>query len=235
MVRNSVSRASTISTEECLLTLTEDEFSVIERKMDKIDQRLDDLYKNWYAEYSDVTSSEACEEIKKFYQPYLEKYESKYRIFYHMLQQPYSLSARESTSGMTPSLVALDDVPSLRQREWKRGEPGEDIPQQYTTISRHLTPVTPRHDKMRLEPSLNLTPDGSLNDLPAAMGNTKETREREQKHAPERRLLEAPLENTFEEIHDTHPKSKPESHTKEVPRRIQRTREVSREEAIAST
>ena len=95
-----------------------------------------------------------------------------------MLQQPYSLSARESTSGMTPSLVALGDVPSLRQREWIRGEPGEDIPQQYTTISRHLTPVTPRHEKMRLDPSLNLTPEGSLNDLPATVGNIEETRER---------------------------------------------------------
>ena len=66
MVRNSVSRASTISAEECLLTLTEDDFSVIKKKMDKIDQRLDDLYKNWHAEYRDATSSEACEEIKKF-------------------------------------------------------------------------------------------------------------------------------------------------------------------------
>ena len=124
MVRNSVSRASTISAKECLLTLTEDDFSVIKKKMDKIDQRLDDLYKNWHAEYRDATSSEACEEIKKFYQPYLEKYKSKYRILYHMLQQPYPLSARESTSGMTPSLVALDDAPLLRRREWIRGEPG---------------------------------------------------------------------------------------------------------------
>ena len=112
MIRNSVSRASTISTEEHLLTLTEDDFSVIKKKMDKVDQRLDDLYKNWHTEYWDATSSEACEEIKRFYQPYLEKYESKYRILYHMLQQPYSLSARESTSGMTPSLLALDDAPS---------------------------------------------------------------------------------------------------------------------------
>ena len=181
MVRNSVSRASTISAEECLLTLTEDDFSDIKKKMDKIDQRLDDLYKNWHAEYWDARSSEAHEEIKKFYQPYLEKYKSKYRILYHMLQQPYSLSTRESTSGMTPSLVALDDAPSLRRREWIRGEPGEDIPRQYTTISGHLTPVTPKHEKMRLDPSLNLTPEGSLNDLPAAVGNTEETREREQK------------------------------------------------------
>ena len=37
MVRNSVSRVSTISAEECQLTLTEDDFMTIQRKMDKID------------------------------------------------------------------------------------------------------------------------------------------------------------------------------------------------------
>ena len=46
IVRNSVSRASTISAEECQLTLTEDDFLAIQRKMDEIDQRLDELYKN---------------------------------------------------------------------------------------------------------------------------------------------------------------------------------------------
>ena len=40
-----------------------------------------------------------------------------------MLQQPNSISAQESTSGMTPSLAALDDAPSLRRKEWIRGEP----------------------------------------------------------------------------------------------------------------
>ena len=51
MVRNSVSRASTISTEKPQLTLTEDDFLATQRKMDKIDQRLEELYKNWHAEY----------------------------------------------------------------------------------------------------------------------------------------------------------------------------------------
>ena len=54
MVRNSVSRASTISAEEHQLSLTEDDFLAIRRKMDKIDQRLDELYKNWHAEYRDA-------------------------------------------------------------------------------------------------------------------------------------------------------------------------------------
>ena len=53
VVRNSISRVSTISAEEQQLTLTEEDFSVIKKKMDKIDQRLDDLYKNWHAEYGE--------------------------------------------------------------------------------------------------------------------------------------------------------------------------------------
>ena len=91
VIRKSVSRASTISVEEHQLTLTEDDFLAIQRKMDKIDQRLDESYKNWQAEYKDAVISEDCEEIKKFYEPYLKKYESKYRILYHLLQQPTSL------------------------------------------------------------------------------------------------------------------------------------------------
>ena len=128
IVRNTVSRASTISAEEHQLTLTDDDFMIIQQKMKKIDQRLDELYKNWHAEYRDALSLEECEEIKKFYKPYLEKYESKYRILYHFLQQPSSFSTQESTSGITPSLVALDDAQALRCREWIRGDPGEDVP-----------------------------------------------------------------------------------------------------------
>ena len=51
VVRNSISRASTISAEEQQMALTEKEFSMIKKKMDKIDHRLDELYKNWHVEY----------------------------------------------------------------------------------------------------------------------------------------------------------------------------------------
>ena len=37
------------------------------------------------------------------------------------------LSAHEHTSEITPSLPALDNAQALRKREWRRGEPGEDI------------------------------------------------------------------------------------------------------------
>ena len=114
MVRNTVSRASTISAEEHQLALTEDDFLAIQKKLDKIDQKLDDLYTNWHAEYRDAATSEECDEIKKFYKPYLEKYESKYRILYHLLQRPSVLSTQEMTLGITPSLAALDDALSLK-------------------------------------------------------------------------------------------------------------------------
>ena len=112
---------------------------------------------------------EECDEIKRFYKPFLAKYESKYKILYHMLQQPSLISTQETTSGITPSLAALDDVPSLRQREWIQGEPGEDVLQQYSNISGCLTPTTPKCEDMRLEPSLNVTPEGSLVDLPVVV------------------------------------------------------------------
>ena len=82
VVRNTISRASTILAEEYQMTLTEADFHVIKSKMDKIDQRLNGLYQNWQAEYKEAVTSEECEEIRKFYKPYLKKYESKYRILY---------------------------------------------------------------------------------------------------------------------------------------------------------
>ena len=116
MVRNSISRASTISAEEQQLALTVEDFTAIKKKMDKIDQRLDDLYKNWHAEYGSAATLEEYNEIKRFYKPYLEKYESKYRILYHLLQPPSLISTQETTSGITPSLATLDVAPSLKQR-----------------------------------------------------------------------------------------------------------------------
>ena len=118
VVRNSISRASTISAEERQLALTEEDFSVIKKKMDKIDQRMDNLYRNWHAEYGGTTTLEECDEIKRFYKPYLEKYKSKFRILYQLLQEPSLISTHETTSGITPSLATLDDAPPLRQREW---------------------------------------------------------------------------------------------------------------------
>ena len=92
-----------------------------------------------------------------------------------------------------------------------------------------MTLTTPKHEDMTLEPSLNVTPKGSLVDIPAAV-------DRERKNQlPEQGLLGTSSETTYMEIPDTHVKTVPESSMREAPRIIQRTKEVSREEAIAST
>ena len=128
VVQRSMSRASTISAGERQMALTEKEFSMIKQKMDKIDHCLHGLYKNWHAEYGNANTLEECEEIKNFYKPYLDKYESKFKVLYQLLQQPRLIPTRDGASGITPSLTALDDATSLKQREWIRSEPGEDTP-----------------------------------------------------------------------------------------------------------
>ena len=147
-MRSSISKASTISDEEHQLALTEDDFLTIQWKIGKIDQMLNDMYRNWKEEYKNVITSEDCEEVKRFYKPYLEKYKSKYRILYQLLQQANRQtdntsvpSAWEHTPNITPSLAVLDDAQALMRKEWRRGEPGKDIPRQYSTLCGHLTPT----------------------------------------------------------------------------------------------
>ena len=97
----------------------------------------------------------------------------------------------------------------------------------------HLTPMSPRHEDMRLNPSLHVTLEGSLGDLPTAV-STEEARERGYQ-VPEEKTRGTPFETSIEGTSDTHLKLMPESSMRETPRRIQRTREASREDAIVST
>ena len=99
-------------------------------------------------------------------------------------------------------------------------------------ISGQLTPTPQKSKDMRLDSSLNTTLGGSLVDLPNAEC-TERTGEREtlvSEEGPQRTL-----EITGEGISDTRVKTKPASTVRETPRRIQRAREASREEAIEST
>ena len=224
-----MSRASTISAEEQQMALTEKEFSMIKKKMDKIDHRLNEMYRNWHAEYGNANTLEECKEIKNFYRPYLEKYKSKYRVLYHLLQQPSLISTHDNASGITPSLAALDDATSLKQREWIRSEPREDTPHQYSSIKGCLTPHTPRSEDMKLEPSLNVTPEGSLVDIPTVV--KRETREQ----VPEGETLGTSSETAYMEFPNTQVKTIPKDPISGVPKSLQGTKEASRAEALAST
>ena len=87
VARSTFSRASTISAEEHQMALSETDFINIKEKMNKIDQRIDGLYQNWQVEYKEAITSEQCEEIQKFYEPYVMKYETKYKVLYQILRQ----------------------------------------------------------------------------------------------------------------------------------------------------
>ena len=97
-----------------------------------------------------------------------------------------------------------------------------------------MTPTPPRHEDMRLDPSLNVTHEGSLVELPVAVDNVAEDRERANQ-LPEEGIQEAPFETANMGISDMCVKTKPESIIREAPKIVQRAKEVSREEAIAST
>ena len=75
----------------------------------------------------------------------------------------------EGASGITPSLAALDDATTLKRKEWRRSESREDLPRQYTNIEGCLTPRTPQSEDMWLEPTLHVTPEGSLMDIPTVL------------------------------------------------------------------
>ena len=82
---------------------------------------------------------------------------------------------------------------------------------------------------MRLEPSLNVAPEGSLTDIPTVI--KREMREQ----APEGDMLGTSSETTYMEIPNTHVKTVHKSPTQGVPKTIQGTKEASRAEALAST
>ena len=117
------------------------------------------------------------------------------------------------------------------------------MPRQYSTVSRHLTPTQPRHE----DSTLNVTPEGSLSDLPAAVGVIEEFRmEQETQRTPEKETRDVcPSTNVVTSTEETpnifvktvpgRDLSEQGFNQVETPRRILRTREASREDALAST
>ena len=105
----------------------------------------------------------------------------------------------------------------------------------YTTIGGHLTPTAPMYDDVRTDSNLDVTLEGSLNDLPAAVGGI-EGRENTQQilddgRSPPPNFMSAAAEN-LETNSKVITRSSPQV---EPSRRVEITRETSREDAIAMT
>ena len=90
-------------------------------------------------------------------------------------------------------------------------------------------PHTPRSEVIKLEPSLNVTPEESLADIPTIV--RRETREQ----IPERETLGMSSETAYMEFPNTQVKTVPKEPISGVPKTLQGTKESSREETLAST
>ena len=259
VVRSTISKASTISHEDHRMELMEDDFVIIHRKMDKIDKKLSDLYRNWQAEYRNAVTPEDCDEVKKFYKSFLDKYESKYRILYQILQQMTRQAdladmppTHEQTSDLTPSLVTLGDAQALMKEEWTRNEPGEEIPRQYSTPCGHLTSTQPRQDFMRMDSTLNITSKGSQNEYnilhtrlrgDVDQPESQQTPRMSEQTVADNQLSVTPFDRAVETPY-TSVKALPgrtsdnqpvrTSRLFDEPRRIQRAREESQQDALES-
>ena len=208
--------------------------------MNKIEQRIDGLYQNWQAEYKEAITDKQCEEIQQFYEPYVKKYETKYKILYQMLRQASQERTRVPSlqvpsTKMTPSLAVLDDALALKQKEWSRGEPGEDTSQMFTTICGHLTPTAPVYGDMRADVMLNVTTEESPSALPATVGGIEERNGIPQAHDEVR----SPTSNVVPsatEVPETSPRVvnvRSDQESSSIRNVI--TRETSREDALATT
>ena len=238
VARNTFSRASTILVEEHRMALTETDFLNIKEKMTKIDQRIDGLYQNWEVEYKEAITSEQCEDIQRFYEPYVRKYETKYKVLYQMLKQAIEERkkaplSRVTASELTPSLVALEDASTLKRKEWHRGEPDIETPHMFSTIDGRLTPTVPTYEDMKTETALNVTSEESLEGSSAAVGGIEDERVTQQPSDHVEGMVPsiAPPSSI-----ETRPKVISESRDQEeLPRRTEITRETSREDPIAAT
>ena len=123
---------------------------------------------------------------------------------------------------------------------------GEDIPQQYSTLCGHLTPTQPRHEDMRMDSTLNVTPEGSLSNIPAATGgNVNLTEAQQMLGAPESEMISTQPSATLPDRAEGTPytsvkvtseraSNRQRTRQPDIPRRVQRMREASQEDALAS-
>ena len=82
---------------------------------------------------------------------------------------------------------------------------------------------------MKFEPSLNVTPEGSLVDIPTVV--RREMREQ----IPDGEMLVTSSETAYMEFPKTQVKTIPKDSISGVPKSLQGTEEASRAEALAST
>ena len=134
------------------------------------------------------------------------------------------------STGLTPSLLALEDASTLKRKEWSRGEPSEDTCQMYTTIGGSLTPTALVYGDMKTDLTLNVT-----SDVLAAVEGGEERGSTQLPQDDERGSM-TNVATPFTEVPEKSPKVIQERPSQEeLPGRNEVTRESSREDALATT
>ena len=90
-----------------------------------------------------------------------------------------------------------------------------------------MTPHTPRGEDMKLEPSLDITPEGSTTDIPTVL--------RRESQIAEGDTMGMSSETTYMGFPNTQVKTVSEDSVLGVPKTLQGTKEASRVEVLAST
>ena len=199
--RESLSRASTILVEERHLAWTEAEFLYLKEKMNKAKQKLKGLYLNWQAEYEEAMTTEQCVDIHRFYEPLVQKYETKYGLLYPLWKQAIGerkrvssprvsderkrvSSPKSSAPELTPSLAALEDASTLIEKEWNRGKSHVETPHRYSTREGRLTPITPAYEDIRTATPCHGTTVEAQEDIPATEGGEESEKVTQQPSDP---------------------------------------------------
>ena len=145
-------------------------------------KKIKGLHQNWQAEHREAITYEQCDAIRKFYETHVQKYETKYKILYRMLQQALdrlkapssrvsvSASPRVSASELTPSLVALDDAATLKRKEYEKDKLAREKPHVFSTKEGRLTPTVPVYEDMRTATPFHATTVESQEGLSVAEG-----------------------------------------------------------------
>ena len=109
---------------------------------------------NWQAEYDEARTPEESVDIHRFYEPQVQKYEMKYKMWCQALKHIHGeikrvSSPKGSAPELTPNVTALGDKFTLKDKERNRGKSRVETPHRYSTREGRLTPIAPAYEDMR--------------------------------------------------------------------------------------
>ena len=148
------SGTSTMLGEECHKVVTLAEFLYLREKINKARQKIKELYMNWQVEYDGARTTEESVDIHRFYEPQVQKYERKYKMLCQVLKHIHGeikrvSSPKGSAPELTPSVTALGDTFTLKDKERNIGKSRVETPRRYSTREGRLTPIALTYEDMR--------------------------------------------------------------------------------------